>query len=105
MIVRLPIHMIPVVEDRQSQFYFRADTLDDLMRDVVSEIQRHGVETNPSRGGATEITGVLLELSNPRARLSRTETRGRVFSCLGELSMRVRALTSECAYVRLSPFA
>jgi thymidylate synthase len=33
----------------------------------------------------TELTGVLLELKNPRARLSRSETRGRLFSCLGEL--------------------
>jgi thymidylate synthase len=32
-----------------------------------------------------EITGVLLELKNPRARISRTETRGTIFSCLGEL--------------------
>jgi thymidylate synthase len=28
---------------------------------------------------------ILLELRNPRARPSRTETRGKVFSCLGEL--------------------
>ena len=28
---------------------------------------------------------MLLELTNPRARLSRTETRGKPFSCLGEL--------------------
>lgn len=28
---------------------------------------------------------MLLEIKNPRARLSRTESRGKVFSCLGEL--------------------
>jgi thymidylate synthase len=67
------------------QFYFRGDTLDDVMRIVIDEVQRHGVDTSPSRGEASELTGVLLELSNPRARLSRTETRGKLFSCLGEL--------------------
>jgi thymidylate synthase len=67
------------------QFYFRGDTLDDVMRLVIDEVQQHGVDTTPSRGEASELTGVLLELSNPRARLSRSETRGRLFSCLGEL--------------------
>ena len=38
----------------------------------------------PSRGANTEIIGVQLELDAPRARLSRTETRGRPFSALGE---------------------
>ena len=28
---------------------------------------------------------MLLEIANPRARISRTETRGKLFSCLGEL--------------------
>jgi thymidylate synthase len=31
-----------------------------------------------------EHIGALLKLTNPRARLSRTETRGVIFSCLGE---------------------
>ena len=38
-----------------------------------------------SKGDHREVTGVLLELTNPRARLSRTETRGKLFSALGEL--------------------
>lgn len=40
---------------------------------------------NPTRGEATELPGVLLQIKNPRARLSRTENRGRLFSSLGEL--------------------
>ncbi|MCW1887512.1 thymidylate synthase [Luteolibacter flavescens] len=38
-----------------------------------------------SRGDNREIRGALLKLTNPRARLSRSETRGKIFSGLGEL--------------------
>src|SRR5690606_11307146 len=37
------------------------------------------------RGESSELIGVLLHIRNPRARLSRTETRGRPFSAIGEL--------------------
>lgn len=62
-----------------------ASTLDDLCRKVYCVLLKGAQPTNPSRDPAHERTGVLLELRNPRARLSRTETRGKVFSCLGEL--------------------
>lgn len=65
--------------------YFSGQTLDDVMRRVTMEIQSHGERIVPSQGPCTELVGVLLEITNPRARLSRTETRGKPFSCLGEL--------------------
>lgn len=65
--------------------YFEASTLDDLMRKALDYIFEAGKAIEPTKGRASEITGVMLELSNPRARLSRTETRGKPFSCLGEL--------------------
>jgi thymidylate synthase len=65
--------------------YFSAGTLDDLMRSVIEEILAHGRWIHPTKGAATELTGVLLEVTDPRARLSRTETRGKPYSCLGEL--------------------
>jgi thymidylate synthase len=68
--------------------YFSGPTLDDVMHDVVVEVFSRGDRIYPTKGGpkgALEITGILLEICNPRARLSRTETRGRVFSALGEL--------------------
>lgn len=68
--------------------YIPGVTLDDLMRSVIEEIQAHGDPIHPTKGGpkgAVELTGVLLELTDPRARLSRTETRGKPYSCLGEL--------------------
>ena len=63
----------------------RASTIDDLMRGVLRSILDDGKLVDASRGRNLEITGVLLELANPRARLSRTETRGKAFSAIGEL--------------------
>ena len=65
--------------------HFKAETLDDLMRSVIEEVHAHGDPIHPTKGWAIELIGGLLELTNPRARLSRTETRGKLFSCLGEL--------------------
>lgn len=69
----------------ETKAYFVGKTLDDVMRDVVIEIDARGERIRPRKGDADEITGVLLEILNPRARLSRTETRGKIFSALGEL--------------------
>lgn len=65
--------------------HFPSKTIDDLMRSVVEVILRSGGRISPSAGDALELTGVLLELTDPRARLSRTETRGKIYSCLGYL--------------------
>jgi thymidylate synthase len=67
------------------QAYLSGETIDDLMRRVIEEIRSHGNRIHPSKGKAMEVTGVLLEIGDPRARLSRTETRGKPYSCLGEL--------------------
>lgn len=61
-----------------------ADTLDDLLRMVFQKVLRDGEAVTASKGPNKELTGVVLELRNPLARLSRTETKGTVFSCLGE---------------------
>jgi len=67
------------------EVYFAGKTLDDVVHAVIDEIARRGNRIHPSKGPADEITGIMLEISDPRARLSRTETRGRIFSALGEL--------------------
>lgn len=65
--------------------YITAATLDDLLHSVfVKLLCRKGI-VKASRGDNLEIPGVLLKLRNPRARLSHTERKGTVFSCLGEL--------------------
>jgi thymidylate synthase len=71
--------------ESMSHAHFVSETLDDVLRLVIHEIVACGERIHPTKGPADEITGVLLEISNPRARLSRTETRGRIFSALGEL--------------------
>lgn len=65
--------------------YFTGQTLDDLMRRVYPRLLEARSKVQSSRGPNSELFGVMLELTNPRARLSRTETRGKPFSCLGEL--------------------
>ena len=60
-------------------------TLDDLLREATVSVLQEGSLIIPTKGQALDLTGVRLELTNPLARLSRSETRGRLFSCLGEL--------------------
>lgn len=79
--------------------YIAEATLDDLMRTVVTRINSEGHSVETSRGACREITGVLLELTNPRARLSSTETRGKLFSALGELCWYL-AGSDEVAFIR-----
>ncbi|MDE2991065.1 MAG: thymidylate synthase [Chloroflexota bacterium] len=55
------------------------------MKTSITDIISHGSEIHPTRGRAKELEGVLLEICNPLARISRTETRGKPFSCIGEL--------------------
>lgn len=66
--------------------YITAATLDDLLIKVYQKLLKSKIHIKPSKGAAIEIPGALLQITNPRARLSRTEKRGRtLFSCLGEL--------------------
>ena len=63
---------------------FCAGTLDDILRELYPALMDLGAPVKASRGSNSELIGVQLELDTPRARLSRTETRGRPFSALGE---------------------
>ena len=65
--------------------YIKAATLDDLLRGVFDKLLRSKNRISPRRGKATESIAVLLQITNPRARLSLTETKARFSSCLGEL--------------------
>ncbi|HYR23037.1 MAG TPA: thymidylate synthase [Chthoniobacterales bacterium] len=65
--------------------HFSEKTIDDLLRSAFRKLLKSKSNLKATRGSMTELTGVLFELRNPRARLSRTETKGRLFSCLGEL--------------------
>ena len=62
-----------------------ASSLDDLLHVVYKRLLASGRETFPGKGKAYEMTGAVLELTNPRARMSRTESRAVIFGWLGEL--------------------
>ena len=65
--------------------HFEVSTIDDLMHVAVDALRSDGSHINPTKGGCTEIAAATFELINPRARVSRSASRGRLFSALGEL--------------------
>jgi thymidylate synthase len=65
--------------------HFEASTVDDLMHAAVDALRSEGCHINPTKGGCKEIAAATFELTNPRARVSRSASRGRLFSALGEL--------------------
>lgn len=72
---------------RQVFVYLKADTLDDLLhRSLKLLLGTKGRRVHSTRGANFERTGILLALTNPRARLSRSSRRSQIFSCLGELA-------------------
>ncbi len=65
--------------------YRVAETLDDLLLKLYPALLKSRKRVATSRGDTIEVTGAMLKLSNPRARLSRSGSRGVLFSCIGEL--------------------
>ncbi|MEF2252193.1 thymidylate synthase [Ralstonia solanacearum] len=64
--------------------FMTAETLDDLLLKVYRRLLRGKSSITPSKGECSDLHGVLLQIRNPRARVSRTEQRSTLFSCLGE---------------------
>ncbi|USX20942.1 thymidylate synthase [Oxalobacteraceae bacterium OTU3REALA1] len=62
-----------------------ASTLDDLLNQALVYLLANGEQVHASRGDFREVLGPTLVLTDPRARLSRSETRSKVFSAVGEL--------------------
>lgn len=68
-------------------FHRTASNLDDLMRAVFARLlsaHRGNTKVHSRKGYSTETFGALFELTDPRSRLSRSKSRSRVFSALGE---------------------
>lgn len=83
--------------------YISAPILDDLLRKVYTKLLNKKLlnsvnHVEATKGFNVEINGVLLSLENPRARLSRTERKGTLFSCLGELLWYLSG-TNELAFI------
>lgn len=62
------------------------ETFDDLLHATLEHLIAHGRVITPTKGAALEDTAVLLQLANPRSRLSRSAKRSTIVSCLGELA-------------------
>lgn len=60
-------------------------TLDDALHELLTLVTSQGSTVSSTKGDNIELLGVTVEIQNPRSRLSLTETRGKPFSCLGEL--------------------
>ena len=59
--------------------------LDDVLMRLYEMLPCSGVPNIGTRGETFELLGVALRVRNPRARLSRSESRGKSFGPLGEL--------------------
>jgi thymidylate synthase len=67
------------------QMEIEAESLDDILIGLYEVLSNRGRPNKASRGDTLELLGVSIRLRNPRARLSRSENRGKPFSALGEL--------------------
>ena len=59
-------------------------SIDDLLQAVLQKIIKKGRPVNPTKGPNKELIGEVLQLKNPRSRISRSHGKGTIFSCLGE---------------------
>lgn len=55
------------------------------MGSVIRHVLDHGIPITPSKGPALDLVATTLQLANPLSRVSRSVTRGVLFSSLGEL--------------------
>lgn len=61
------------------------NTLDDILHDVFQDLLLQPFNVVNTRGRSSEIIGLSIKLTNPRARLSRSEIKSKAFSAIGEL--------------------
>ncbi|WCP13305.1 Thymidylate synthase [Sphingobium sp. AntQ-1] len=61
------------------------DGLDDILIELYQQLLKNGEANSSTIGNSVEFLGVTLRIAKPRARVSRSETRARPFSALGEL--------------------
>lgn len=61
------------------------ESLDAVLHELYRALEENGESNAGSRGQTKELLGVSLRIIKPRARISRSENRGKPFSALGEL--------------------
>jgi len=65
--------------------HIQEESVDDLLNGVYTSLLGSKKFVTTSKGKTVESIGAILSLKNPRARLSSSETRLRLFSALGEI--------------------
>lgn len=65
--------------------YFEAETLDDLMVELFPVLLAQPASQAATRGKFSELIGPMLVITKARARVSRSDSRSKIFSALGEL--------------------
>ena len=63
----------------------QGDCLDHVLHRLYPTLLENGQLHTGSRGDTLELLGVAIRILKPRARISSSENRGRLFSALGEL--------------------
>jgi thymidylate synthase len=69
----------------QQAMEIAGSSLDDVLIQLYEELPKSSLRNKGRRGDTVELLGVSLRISQPRARLSRSENRDKPFSALGEL--------------------
>jgi thymidylate synthase len=64
--------------------HIEEESIDDILNRVYTSLLSNAKPVRTSKGQTAEVIGALLRLNNPRARLSSSETRLKLFSALGE---------------------
>lgn len=63
----------------------KGESLDAVLHRLYRKLLKHGQSQGGTRGANRELLAVSIRILKPRARLSRSENRGKLFSALGEL--------------------
>jgi thymidylate synthase len=77
--------MLNETSSHHTSMYISHNTLDDLLHEILTTLLNEQQVVRATKGEFRELFGCCLHLKNPRARLSRSESKGKVFSALGEL--------------------
>jgi len=64
--------------------HITAESIDDLLHQTYQYILVNGEKVNPTKGVNQEVRNCVLTLLNPRSRISLSEVRSKVISCVGE---------------------
>jgi thymidylate synthase len=74
--------------------FLQGESIDEIAIELYKALNASGLKNVGSRGEMRELIGVSFRLTNPLARISRSQSRGKPFSALGELLWYLAGLDS-----------